>query len=206
MMTERYSPGPLIRFLLYPLMFTLQYAYEGVVAGIGVLLIYPFLSMVADILQKKLPSVDSYYMTSFLGVFLGSLYILSLGVIDWNLYNRFIFIFPASMTASSMLLGWLQQEEYEKIPFVEAFIAAILILIFACCRDFLTHGTLDFRFGPFGVIHTFGSDLSFIEQFNKLLSINKSLLSIFQLRSLNFFMVAMIISILCYSNNKQELK
>lgn len=206
-MKEHYSPGPLIRFLLYPLMFILQYSYEGIVAGVGVLLIYPFLSMVVDLLQKKLPSIDSYYITSFLGVFLGALYILSVGVIDWKLYNKLVFIFPASLTASSMLLGWLQEEEYEKIPFIEGLIVAFLIIIFSCFRDFYAHGTLDFRFGPFGSIYTFGSTSPFKEKLINLFPyMYKIKFSLFQLRAINFFVVALIIGILCIPKNKKDVK
>ena len=136
----------------------MDYAYKGVIAGIGVLLIFPFLSMVIDSLKKKLPMTDAFYIASFFGVLSGTLYMFTVGMVDWYLYKELALIFPASMTASAMLIGWLEDhEEQEYAPFIEAFIIACLVVLFSCMRDLLTHGMLDFRLGEFGVIYTFGT-------------------------------------------------
>ncbi|MGL4367429.1 MAG: hypothetical protein ACRCTQ_04020 [Brevinemataceae bacterium] len=155
-------PGPLIRFLLYSLVFTLNFAYEGVVVGIGVIVIYPFLSMITSILQKRMSYVTLFYVTSFFGIFLSGIYILSISVIDWDFYNKFIFVFPASMTGSVMLISWFgSNDDREASPFMEAFLAAVLILMSACIRNIVYYGTLDFRFGLLGQIYTFGVELPY---------------------------------------------
>ncbi|MGL4561865.1 MAG: hypothetical protein ACRCV0_06235 [Brevinema sp.] len=162
-MNSNYHSGLLIRFLLYPLLYTTTFASEGVVVAIGILLIYPLLGLFSDFLKNKLHVVNSVYLVTFVGVFLGILYILAIGMIDWDIYERLKFIFPTSMTASALLLCWLEHEQTdgEASHFLEAMITALFILVFSCLRDIYAHGSLDFRFGDFGYIYTFGLDLPF---------------------------------------------
>lgn len=187
-MNNTITHGPLIRFCLSPLIFMMDRAYQGVIVGIGVLIVYPFLSLCADFLKKKIHSADTFYITSFFGVLGGSLYILSIGMIDWGLYKDLAFIFPASMTASVMLIAWLEDHEFdqEPAPFVEAFISSILIVLFSCFREWMLYGVLDFRFGPFGEIYTFGRTPAE-------LSIYGAWLSPLKLRALMFMMIGLLI-------------
>ncbi|MGL4388113.1 MAG: hypothetical protein ACRCTJ_01805 [Brevinema sp.] len=160
--TKHYS-GILIRFLLYPLLYTTAFAAEGVVVAIGIFLIYPLLGILSDFLEHKIHAIESVYLVTFLGISLGILYILAVGMIDWEIYEKLKFIFPTSMTASALLLCWLDHDEHnnEATHFVEAIITAVLILLFACLRDIYAHGSLDFRFGEFGNIYTFGMNVPF---------------------------------------------
>lgn len=205
-MKNNFSHGPLIRFLLYPLIFTMNYAYKGVIAGIGILLIYPFLSMIVDFLKKKMRTADVFYLTSFFGVLCGILYILIVGMVDWNLYKELALVFPASMTASAMLIGLFEHEEHESAPFIEALLIACLVVFFSCIRDFLSHGTLDFRFGEFGVIYTFGTETSFEEYAVFGGFINNIWFSSMQLRAISFFLIAGIIASMGISSKRRDKK
>ncbi|MGL5956515.1 MAG: hypothetical protein ACRC0X_07960, partial [Brevinema sp.] len=120
-MSLKVSPGPLVRFCLSPLIFIIDSAYQGVIAGIGVLILYPFISMTIEGLKKHIHTTDAFYITSFVGVLSGTFYILSVGMIDWGLYEQLAFTFPASMASTSMIIGWLEDHEQEKesAPFVE---------------------------------------------------------------------------------------
>ncbi len=191
--------GPLVRFFLTPLIFTMDSAYKGVVVGIGVLILYPFISILVEGLKKRLHSTDAFYITSFTGVLGGTFYILSIGIIDWGLYEELALIFPASMAASSMIIGWLDDHE-ETSPFIEALISAVLIVIFSCFRDYMLHGVLDFRFGAVGTIYDFGKTNT------KLLidSQKYSWLSTIKLRGITFFIIAFFIAMMGTDKGEQK--
>ena len=194
-MKQQIAHGPLVRFCLYPLIFTMNSAYQGVVAGVGVLILYPFLSMIVDLLKKRIHTTDAFYITSFFGVCGGTFYVLLIGMVDWALYKELALIFPASMTASSMLIGWLEDHENdrESAPFVEAFISAILVVLFSCVRDIVLHGSLNFKFGAFGEIFTFGGD-SIFESFENTIKNTKIFwLSAINMRAMIFFIIAILI-------------
>lgn len=203
-MKQHISHGPLVRFCLHPLIFTMNSAYQGVIAGIGILILYPFLSMVIDLLKKRIQTIDAFYITSFLGVCSGTLYVLLVGMVDWRLYKELAFVFPASMTATSMLIGWLEDHEHEResTPFIEAFISAILVVLFSCIRDLMLHGSLNFKFGSFGEIYNFGGDSVFENIIN-----NKkySWFSVINIRAMIFFIIAILIGIMGLApSNKGE--
>lgn len=191
---QQKSYGPLIRFCLAPLIFTLDTAYMGVIAGIGVLILYPFIAITIEQFKKHLHSTDAFYISSFVGALSGTLYILSIGMIDWRLYEQLAFVFPASIISSSMIIGWLEEDHTQmSSPFLEAFISAILILAFACLRDYLLHGVLDFRFGDFGIIYNFGGYTPF-SNFEQIIVSEKYIwLSSIKLRGIIFFIIALFI-------------
>ncbi|MGL4394834.1 MAG: hypothetical protein ACRCS8_06390 [Brevinema sp.] len=198
MNSSNYS-GILIRFLLYPLLFTTAFASEGVVVAIGVLLIYPLLGILSDFLENKIHAIESVYLVTFFGVLLGSLYILVVGMIDWEIYEKLKFVFPTSMTASALLLCWLDkgQRDGESTHFAEAMITAILIFTFSCLRDIFGNGTLDFRFGEFGVIYTFGIDVPFKSRQQELVKWFSDLsFSALQSRAMGFWGVMIFLAII----------
>lgn len=204
-MQKQNPPGLLIRFLLYPLLYTTQTAAEGIVVGIGVLLIYPFLAILSDLLDQKSKKIESVYLISFLGVLLGSLYILIIGMIDWELYERLKFIFPVSMTASTLLLCWFDHSENEPSHFLEALITSFFIVLFSCLRDAYAHGSLDLRFGGFGVLYSFGMDAAFKLKEVQLGSWIKDLkLSPLQSTAMTFWGVMILLSILNSFKSKQS--
>ncbi len=203
MQTKVYQ-GPLIRFLLTPLIFTMDSAYKGVVAGIGVLILYPFVSMAVELLRKKMHSTDAFYIASFIGVLSGTFYILSVGMIDWGLYEELALIFPASMSAASMIIGWLDDHDTPQSPFIEALISAILIVFFSCLRDYMLHGILDFRFGAVGVIFNFGGYTPY-KEFEQIVTSKKYFwLSSIKLRGIIFFVIAFFIALMGINKGEQK--
>ncbi|MGL4676706.1 MAG: hypothetical protein ACRCWI_03460 [Brevinema sp.] len=205
-MSLKVSPGPLVRFCLSPLIFIIDSAYQGVVAGIGVLILYPFISITIEGLKKRIPITDAFYIASFVGVLSGTLYILSVGLIDWGLYQALAFTFPASMASTSMIIGWLDdhQQDKEPTPFIEALISAILIILFACFRDFMLHGTLDFRFGEVGIVYNFGGFTPF-KEFEQTVSSTKYIwLSSIKLRGIIFFIIGLLITCMGIDYKKGE--
>ncbi|MGL5956335.1 MAG: hypothetical protein ACRC0X_07010, partial [Brevinema sp.] len=128
------------------------------------------------------------------------------GMIDWGLYEQLAFTFPASMASTSMIIGWLEDHEQEKesAPFVEGLISAMLIVFFACLRDFILHGTLDFRFGEVGIVYNFGGFTPFKEFEQTIASTKYIWLSSIKLRGIIFFLIALLIASMGVSNKKGE--
>ncbi len=197
--------GPLIRFCLNPLIFTVDQGYKGVVAGIGVLILYPFISIIMEELRKKVHTTTAFYVASFIGVLGGTFYILSVGLIDWALYEQLAFIFPATMVSSAMIISWLDDEQYNRgAPFWEGFLSAVIIIVFACVRGFLLYGVVDLRFGSVGAVLNFGGYTGYTS-FEQVVNITKySWLSTIKLKGLIFFVIALLITSMGISRGRQR--